>query len=99
MYEAKTAQIGNFWIFWPIFQLINHLLKIWQAHFCPTVMDVKTSKVLPHLPRAKLIVLAAHPLPYLCSKIRLPYKEINVNVRSEFHGPFAQLMSFCDIMT
>ena len=26
MYEAKTAQISNFWTFWPIIQLISHLL-------------------------------------------------------------------------
>ena len=25
-YEAKTAKISNFWIFWPVIHLIDHLL-------------------------------------------------------------------------
>ncbi len=29
-YEAKIAKICNFWTFWPVIQLINHLFKIWQ---------------------------------------------------------------------
>ena len=30
MYEAKNSKICNFWTFWPVIQLINHLFKIRQ---------------------------------------------------------------------
>ena len=29
-YEVKIAKICNFWTFWPVLQLINHLFKIRQ---------------------------------------------------------------------
>ncbi len=32
-YDAKIAKIGNFWKFWPVIQLINHLFKIRQKAF------------------------------------------------------------------
>ncbi len=28
-YEAKTAKISNFWTFWSVIQLINHLIVGW----------------------------------------------------------------------
>ncbi len=28
MYEAKNSKICNFWIFWPVIQLINHNNRI-----------------------------------------------------------------------
>ncbi len=28
-YDAKIVRICNFWTFWPVIQLINHLFKIW----------------------------------------------------------------------
>ncbi len=34
MYEAKSAQISNFWTVWPIIWLISHLSNIWQSLFC-----------------------------------------------------------------
>ncbi len=30
MYEAKNSKICNFWMFWPVIQLINHLFQIRQ---------------------------------------------------------------------
>ncbi len=34
-YEAKIAKICNFWTFWPVTKLINHLFKIRQTDmFC-----------------------------------------------------------------
>ena len=32
-YDAKIAIICNFWTFWPVIQLINHLFKIRQKTF------------------------------------------------------------------
>ena len=34
-YEAKIAKICNFWTFWPVVQLIEHLFKIRQKAFLP----------------------------------------------------------------
>ena len=34
-YDAKIANIRNFWKLWPVIQLINHLFKIRQKAFLP----------------------------------------------------------------
>ncbi len=33
MYEVKNSKICNFWTFWPVIQLINHLFQIRQKAF------------------------------------------------------------------
>ena len=30
MYEVKNSKICNFWTFWPVIQLINHLFRFWK---------------------------------------------------------------------
>ena len=40
MYEAKNSTIYDFWTFWPVIQLINHLIS-WI-----TAQDVQNSQIL-----------------------------------------------------
>ena len=35
MQKAKNSKIRNFWTFWSVIQLINHLFKIRQNPFLP----------------------------------------------------------------
>ena len=34
-YDAKLTEICNFWTFWPVIKLINHLFQIRQKTFLP----------------------------------------------------------------
>ncbi len=34
-YEAKTGNISIFWTFWPVYQLINHLLEVNEKNVLP----------------------------------------------------------------
>ncbi len=44
-YEAKTAKIFNFWTFWHVIQLMNHLIKNPQETVCPTLYGPLVKKV------------------------------------------------------
>ncbi len=41
MHEAKTAKISNFWTFWPVIHIIDHLLTSRHTPFCPIVHRCK----------------------------------------------------------
>ncbi len=44
MCETKNSKICNFWTFWPVIQLINHLFKMRQKDCIITELSAKISR-------------------------------------------------------
>ncbi len=67
MYEVKNSKICNFWTFWPVIQLINHLYGI------ITKLSTKISRSAVF---ASCIARILNPIQSLSTQTTTPYAHI-----------------------
>ena len=89
--QAKTAQISNFWIFWPVIQLIHRLFTSGQNGVCPMVKIWSIGWITGQIVRNLLILaVLASSVASILKMVRSPLNQFMKDQNSRFKLVIAQ---------